>query len=139
MQMLDLPVRHQQALLVVEISMTISHAIAMALNDRAVVGMDPLHDDIERRLDVTLDAHDVVCFLRPIDLAGGDLPAEASGESELLRLRQIGLAALQGVLGSLSILNIGVRPIPSDDISGFIAQRRRSKQEPAVFPVETPH
>src|SRR5205085_11605696 len=97
MEMLDLPVRHQQALLVVEISMTISHAIAMALNDRAVVGMDPLHDDIERRLDVTLDAHDVVCFLRPIDFAGGDLPAEASGESELLRLRQIGLAALQGL------------------------------------------
>src|SRR5882672_5070977 len=139
MQMLDLPVRHEQTVLVVEVFLAMHRAIKLILHKRAVVGMGPLHDDIERWLDPPLEAHDLVKFLGPVSLAGECFPAEASRESELLRLRQIGLAALQGMLGPLSILDVGVRPIPSDDISGPIAQWRRSKQEPTILSVEAPH
>src|SRR5947209_8955477 len=118
MQMLDLPVRHEQTVLIVEVSMPVSHAIEVTLNRRAVVGMDTLHDEIERRLDRSLKPDDLVSLFGPVHFFGGDLPPEASSQSELLRLGQVGFAALQCVLGPLSILDIGVRPIPSDDISG---------------------
>src|SRR3954467_1295044 len=123
MQMFDLPVRHQQPLFIIVISLPIGHAIKVALNKRAVVGMDPLHDDIERRLDRSFEPHDVVGFLRPVNLASSDFPAEASGESERLCLGQISLATLQGSFSPLSILDVGIRSIPSDDISSLIAQR----------------
>src|ERR1700752_42604 len=139
MQVLDPPVRHEQSVLLVEFFLAMHRAIDVVLHNRAVVGMGPLHDDIERRLDPTLEAHDLVSFLGPIRLAGECFPAKGSSETELLRLRQISLAALQGTLGPLSILNIGVCAVPSHNISCLVAKRRRTKQEPAVFSIEAPH
>src|SRR5712671_1653510 len=41
------------------------------------------------------------------------------------------------LFGPLSVLDVCDRSIPSDKRSGFIARRRRSKQEPAILAVET--
>src|ERR1700754_3777461 len=51
---------------------------------------------------------------------------------------QLALGFARLLLGALSILNVGYRSIPCDDLSGFIARRRWPEQEPAILAVETP-
>ena len=42
------------------------------------------------------------------------------------------------LLGLLSILDVRDCSVPSDEVSGFIASRRRPKQEPTIHPVKAP-
>src|SRR5437763_3892051 len=53
-----------------------------------------------------------------------------------LRLsRKKGLVPPQRIFGSLSILDIGTRSIPLDDLSLLIAQRHGADQKPAIFSI----
>src|ERR1700751_3435675 len=70
--------------------------------------------------------------------ARSDIPEEASGLGYPLRFNQFGLTSAQFLLGPLAVLDIRRRAIPFDNVAILVAQRHASKQEPAIFAVETP-
>src|SRR5262249_31663222 len=53
-------------------------------------------------------------------------------------LAEIDLTRPQRLLRTFAVLDVGDRAIPSDELAGLVARRRRSKQEPAIDPVVAP-
>src|ERR1700675_4847281 len=56
-----------------------------------------------------------------------------------MRLRQIRLASPKGLLSPLAIFDVNSSSIPSDELSGFIAQRYIANKPPAIFSVFPPN
>src|SRR5260370_28578239 len=56
----------------------------------------------------------------------------------ILRFRQVGVET--GILqfGELAIVNVCVDSIPLENISPIVAERRPTKQKPAIFSIEAP-
>jgi hypothetical protein len=109
----------------------------LALDRLDVVGME--------RLPPTLVGH--VLGSEPGDLEGAlvDGTARAVGTVDpdqhrdvVDRHLQLALGFDRLLLGSLAILDVRDRSVPRNYLSGVIAQRGRSKQEPAILAVETP-
>src|SRR5689334_1145118 len=77
-----------------------------ALSDIAelhpVVRMSAIDHQLYAGLYRALAFEDPKCLIGPVDLAGCDLPAETTGLAQPLRLRQVYLAAPQGLLGLLA-------------------------------------
>ena len=46
--------------------------------------------------------------------------------------------ALSSFLSPLSVLNIAVQSVPFDDLSGCVAQRTGTEEEPAILSIEAP-
>src|ERR1700732_4651657 len=56
-----------------------------------------------------------------------------------MRLRQIRLASPKSLLSPLAIFDVDSGSIPSDELSGFIAQRYIANKPPAIFSVCPPN
>ena len=91
-KVLDVSARHQQTVFVVVILFALRRAIDFAPHELAVVGMNALKDDVDRRFDRAIDPQYPIGFVRPEDVAARDLPAETAGGAQPLRLGQISLA-----------------------------------------------
>src|SRR6266446_6337364 len=64
---------------------------------------------------------------------------EASGEGQMLAFCEKCFTAPQFLLRSLAVVDIGVGPVPSDDLSRFIAQRAGTEQKPSILSIEAAH
>src|ERR1700756_4307416 len=84
----------------------------------AVIRMNALKHQVDRRLDRPVDSKYPIGFFRPNDVAADDPPAEAPRPTESLSSGQISLASPQGVFSALPIFYIEGRSIPSDDVAG---------------------
>src|ERR1700674_159884 len=63
---------------------------------------------------------------------GADVPWNSiDDEAQSLLIRT------EGLLGAFPLFKIGVRSVPLSDLSRFVPQRAGTKEEPAVFAVET--
>jgi hypothetical protein len=70
MHMLDLPVRHNNAVFVVSNLIAATHAVDLILCNRAIIRMDALQGSAKRRLDRPLKAQNLVSFVGPENLTG---------------------------------------------------------------------
>src|SRR6516164_1129338 len=116
----------------------VADCLLHGLDDRfSVIRMDSPHPVAHVRHPFCgIETKQAVMFLGRIGHPSiRDVVGPAAGVADALCLRQIGLAALQGLFGALSPLDVGCRSIPPDDLSGFVAQRPAMKQEPAIFTV----
>src|SRR5258708_20458466 len=48
------------------------------------------------------------------------------------------LALAKCLLGPLTVLYVGRRPVPFDNVAQLVAQRLGAEQKPAIFPIEAP-
>src|SRR5712692_3663237 len=94
-QMLDGAVVQQEPVLEVEWFAVPRGAPQRALNEGDVVRVYPREHHVERWLGSTIEANQLVGFLRPEQLSSRDVPAEAAGEAQPLRLGQVGFAAAE--------------------------------------------
>src|SRR6476619_3335690 len=83
--------------------------------------MSPRDDHIDRGHGIRIVLEDTKSLLRPTDFATFHVPTKTAGLAKSLGLCQIGLAAAQGVLRPLTVLDIGVGALPFDDVSVLIA------------------
>src|SRR5271169_3983705 len=65
------------------------------LNVRSVVEMSPLENELHGRLIGSVAFKDAEGFFRPVEFPARNIPTGTAGVAQPLRLRQIGLAALQ--------------------------------------------
>src|SRR3954447_8788543 len=90
-------------------------------NKRDIVRMHPVEHAFDRGLGRGVVPEYSVAFRGPDDFSARDVPAKTAGVAKPLRLRQIGLALPQCVFRPLSILDVGICAIPSDNVSEFVA------------------
>jgi len=84
--------------------------------------MNPLLEQLRRRYGIFLDAENLKCLFRPVQLLGANIPRPAAGMAEPLSFRQVPFTALQGFLGELTILDVGRGSEPLDNLGAFVAQ-----------------
>ena len=89
--------------------------------------MNSVENQVERWLDRFLVTKDVEGFIRPMQLAGGQVPSKAAGMTERLGLGKIGFAATQSGLGSFKVLNVSLRYVPTIDATIAVAMGIGSK------------
>ena len=68
----------------------------------------------------------------------GDRGAEFAQGRYAGDVGEVGPGLVQGVLGELPVVNVGIAAIPCQDVAGRIEQGKRPAEKPAVFAVEPP-
>src|ERR1700704_5066301 len=101
-KVLDATIWRQQAVLIVPFPFALRLAIDFTPNELAIVRVNALKDDVDRRFDGRLDPQYPIGFVRPEDLAAPYLPAEAARDAQPLGLGQMGFAPPQRVFSPLS-------------------------------------
>jgi hypothetical protein len=91
----DLSIWHPQTVFIIEVLLAPQRAVKLLLYESAIVRMHALQEQIGRRSNGFIESHDPIGLFRPEALVSTDLPTEASGVTEPLRFRQIGLAPPQ--------------------------------------------
>src|SRR3954471_3163772 len=85
-------------------------------NERDVVRVHPVDDDIDRSSDRGIILEYSAALLGPEDFSARDVPAKTARVAEPLRLGQISLALSQCVFGLLAILDIESHRIPLHNV-----------------------
>src|SRR5437867_1242562 len=93
-------------MLEIQVCSTSRRAIDHLLHEGAVLRMDPFQQQLQIRLHRPVVSKDAISFVRPGDSPRRDVPAETTGATQLLRLRQIGLASAQLLLRSFALGNV---------------------------------
>src|SRR5260370_10714684 len=93
MDIFDRPIRHQQSMLRGKILPILRRALDGLFHEGHVLRMNPPERKFHGRLRRSVVLEDSKCFLRPEDLAGRNLPAEAPRTAEPLSFGQVRLAA----------------------------------------------
>jgi hypothetical protein len=96
MDIFDGTIRHHQAIFMIKILPVLRRAFDCLVHERRVFRMNPLEDQIYGWFRCSVVLEDSKSFLRPDDLSGEWLPAEATRMTESLRFRQVRLASLLG-------------------------------------------
>src|ERR1700716_1758826 len=134
-KLLDASIRHQPAVLVVEIRCALHGAIKLRSHEFAIAGRNVPEHEVERGFDRPVDPEDPISLLRPDDIAAGDIPAETAGMAELLGVIEIGLALAQGDFGLLLVVDVEGHAVPLKHLSALVTQRYASDRVPSVLTV----
>src|ERR1051325_5671104 len=135
MDMFDAAVGEQQPVLDTPILFSGANPIEMPLQGSTIVGMGASQHEIDGRWNVRILLEDAEGFVGPADPSAGNVPTEASGMAQLLRLGEVSFAPAQGILGLLAVFDVGVAAVPFDDVATFVAKRRGAVEEPAIHAV----
>ena len=97
-------------------------ALRTVLLDRiAILGMDAIENDVERRLDRSgIEAEDAIAFLAEEDFFGGDAARPTAGVAQALAFGKIGLAAAEGIFGALALGDVTIDAV---NLRGFAVDR----------------
>ena len=99
---------------------------------RQVVRVDdvsnPLHRDFRRGIEL----EDAVGLLGPVVVVPHQVRDEAARLAQPLGLGEAVVGPPELRLGPLSVFDVGVDSVPFDDGAGFIAQRVRTEEKPAI-------
>jgi hypothetical protein len=136
-------------MLEVEVFCHLRGVVDRLLHEGSVVRVNPLENALDGRCDRTVVLEDSKSLVRPDDLAGGRLPAEASRMAEALRFREVRLTPLRGFRVRVGNRTMGARtfrtgPLTTDaDRSASVTDRRRALPPPtspvtAVLQGESP-
>src|SRR5207247_2272707 len=87
-----------------------SHAVEGALDEVEIIGMGSLSHQLQCRLDRSIILQDAISFIGPEDLFVGDIPTEASRDTQFLRFGQIGLASPQRIFSPLAFRDLSLQP-----------------------------
>src|SRR5262249_672556 len=74
-------------------------------------------------------------LVRECELVGVDAPRERASRAYSRTLGEKHFLALEALLGPLTVLDVNVDSVPSDDAAVLIAQRVGAEQEPAIFAI----
>src|ERR1700739_2641015 len=86
-------IRQQQPMFNIKSLPTPNCLIEGFLHTNSVLRMGSLQYSFQRRFAGRIVAKNSKCFIRPDDIPGRNVPAEAPGVADSLRLREIGLAS----------------------------------------------
>jgi hypothetical protein len=127
------PVGHQQAVVEVPVLLVVGDPVDRLAHCIEVIGVSPPDHVLDRRhLALGIVLEDAEGLFRPAQLGAGEVPAEAPGPAQPLRLREEGLAFPQRGLGTLEIVDIGAAAVPLNDSAALIAERDRPAQHRAI-------
>src|SRR6516162_7987197 len=120
LKIFDRAVEHHQPMLGTEIAPLDCGTINYLPEMRPIVRMSSIDHHLHSRLCRKLAFKYSISFVRPVDVPGRSVPAEAPGLAQLLRRRQIHLAPAQRLLG----------PLPFGSFSGFAQRAMHRWREP---------
>src|SRR5260221_3367584 len=101
------------------------------------VGMSPPHHCIHCWRERAVVLEDAIGFVRPDNLSIVRFPPEAARVTEPLSLGEIMLAAPQGLLDALAVLDVGHDTVPLDNVSIFVPPWQAAVQMPSILPIRS--
>ena len=132
--MSDPAIRHQQAMVEINIRPFPGRAVESLLDEIPVVGMSSLQYQLQCRLGRSIVLKDLVGFLRPVNLSARNIPAEASGRADALPFGQESFAALQiGIQAGILQRDRGLR---GQQLQHCNAGRRKGERRQIVLEIE---
>ena len=104
-------------------------------NDGRSSGMDdvsnPLHRDFRRAIEL----EDAVGLVGPIVVVAHQVGDEAARLAQSLGVGETVIGSPELRLGSLSVFDVSVDPVPFDDGACLVAQRIRTEEKPPIIAV----
>jgi hypothetical protein len=97
--------------------------------------VDARTNPLERHGRIRRKLEDAMEFPGKHDFVRVHTPEKAAGQAETLGFCEKCLIALQRLLRPLAVVDIGVGPVPFNDIAAVVEQRVGAEQEPAVLAV----
>src|SRR5262249_20423872 len=151
MDVLDGLIRHQQSVLILEIAGGMSRSFDHVLQQGEVIRIYSAGDPLEGHWERLVKFKNAIELLRPCDFVCRYTPRKGSGSAQTLAFGKEGLTETQFfnqllklLLGSLelhlrplSIVDVGICPIPFEDLARFIGHGIGTKQKPSILAVKT--
>src|SRR6185295_3153221 len=140
MKMLCRTIRHQQAMLIVEVSSIGGRPLEGAFDEANVVGMRSLEDQFRRWFGHGRVSVNPSGFLGPEQSVGASFHGNEAGAAQSLRVCQVLFAPAELHFGLLTLFDVEVDPDPIEDRSIVRTKGLRATEEPAVatFGVASP-
>ena len=92
---------------------------------------NPLHRDLRGAIEL----EDAVGLVGPVVVVAHQVGDEAARLAQSLGLGETVIGSPELRLGSLSVFDVGVDPVPFDDGAGLVAQRIRTEEKPPILAV----
>ena len=140
MKMLCRAIRHQQAMLIIEVSSVGRRALECVFDETHVVRMRSLEDQIGRWFGPGRVSVNPSGFLGPEQSFGASFHGNEAGAAESLRVCEVLFAPAELDFGLLTFFDVEVDPDPVEDRSIVRSKGLRATEEPAVatFGVASP-